>query len=101
MEGMKKALLGVSSALDHAPAAIYYAYKQREVGPDALTSPGWATFLQAVVDSGLAIDGTWPVRSESEGRSTVMGTNALASSIVLICRRRDTSAPTITSISSS
>lgn len=91
MEGMKKALFGIASALDGVPAAIYYAYKQQEVGADALTSPGWASFLQAVVDSGLAIDGTWPVRSESEGRSIAMGTNALASSIVLVCRRRDAS----------
>jgi putative DNA methylase len=97
MEGMKKVLLGIALALDGFPAAIYYAYKQQEAGEkDALTSPGWASFLQAVVDAGLVIDGTWPVRSESEGRSIAMGTNALASSIVLVCRHRNASATTIT-----
>ncbi|WP_316202611.1 MULTISPECIES: DUF1156 domain-containing protein [unclassified Bradyrhizobium] len=96
MEGMKKALYGFSSAMDGTPASIYYAYKQQEAGGDALTSPGWSSFLQAVVDAGLAVDGTWPVRSESEGRSVAMDANALASSIVLVCRRRDDSAPTTT-----
>ena len=96
MLGMKKVLSGFSTAMDGVPAAIYYAYKQQEVGEGALTSPGWSSFLQAVVDAGLAINATWPVRSESEGRSIALGTNALASSIVLVCRRRDASAPTIT-----
>jgi putative DNA methylase len=96
MQGMKKALYGFSSAMDGVPAAIYYAYKQQEIGEDVLTSPGWSSFLQAVADAGLAINGTWPVRSESEGRSVAMDSNALASSIVLVCRRRDDGAPTIT-----
>jgi adenine-specific DNA methylase len=96
MEGMKQALHGFASSMDGVPAAIYYAYKQQEAEEDALTSPGWSSFLQAAVDSGLAIDGTWPVRSESEGRSRALGSNALASSIVLVCRRRCISAPIIT-----
>jgi putative DNA methylase len=66
MTGMKKALEGFSDSMDGVPTA--YAYKQQEVGQDLLTSPGWSSFLQAVVDAGLAIDATWPVRSESEGR---------------------------------
>jgi putative DNA methylase len=96
MDGMKGVLKSFAAAMDGAPAAIYYAYKQQEVGKNALTSPGWSSFLQAIVDSGLAIDGTWPVRSESEGRSVAMDSNALASSIVLVCRHRDAWAPTIT-----
>jgi putative DNA methylase len=96
MEGMKKVLLGIAPVLDDVPAAIYYAYKQQEAGEEnALTSPGWSSFLQAVADAGLTIDGTWPVRSESEGRSVAMGTNALASSIVLVCRLRHVSAPKV------
>lgn len=95
MGGMKEALIRFVGCMDGVPAAIYYAYKQQEAGKDALTSPGWSSFLQAVVDAGLAIDGTWPVRSESEGRSRAIESNALASSIVLVCRRRDASAPTM------
>jgi putative DNA methylase len=96
MEGMRKTLQGIASAMGSSPAAIYYAYKQQEAGEDALTSPGWSSFLQAMAASGIAIDGTWPVRSESEGRTVASGTNALASSIVLVCRCRDANALTIT-----
>lgn len=96
MEGMKNALRRFVDAIDETPAAIYYAYKQHEAEDDALTSAGWSSFLQALVDAGLAVDGTWPVRSESEGRSRALSSNALASSIVLVCRRRISSAPTLT-----
>ena len=44
--------------------------------------------LSAIVNSGFSITGTWPVRTESPGRSVAQGTNALASSIVLVCRKR-------------
>src|SRR5262249_45257249 len=59
-------------------------------------STGWAAFLQAMVESGLSIDGTWPIRTEKPGRSIEIGSNALASSIVLVCRRRDASVPAAT-----
>jgi putative DNA methylase len=96
IDGMRKTLKSISSSTCDIPTTIYYAYKQTEVGSDMLTSPGWSSFLQAAVEANLAVDGTWPVRSESEGRSTAQGTNALASSIVLVCRRRSTSAETVT-----
>jgi putative DNA methylase len=95
MEGMSKTLRGFATAMGNWPAAIYYAYKQQEVSDDALTSPGWSSFLQAVAAAGIAVDGTWPVRSESEGRTVASGTNALASSIVLACRHRDANASTV------
>jgi len=58
-------------------------------------SPGWAAFLQAVVDAGLQIDGTWPVRTELANRMIASGTNALAASVVLVCRKRAVDAPSI------
>jgi putative DNA methylase len=96
MEGMSKALAGITKVNGDFPAAIYYAFKQSEVGEDGVTSAGWASFLQAVVDAGLAVDGTWPVRTEGATRLIAADTNALASSIVLVCRRREVTAPTIT-----
>ena len=50
------------------PLAIYYAFKQAEAAEDGITSAGWASFLQAVVDAGLSIDGTWPIRTEISNR---------------------------------
>jgi putative DNA methylase len=93
MAGMGKALAKIqAAATDAAPTCIYYAFKQSEASEGGTTSAGWASFLQAVVDAGLGIDGTWPIRSEMASRSVGRGANALASSIVLVCRKRDPTA---------
>ncbi len=79
------------------PVTIYYAFKQSErKRAEATSSTGWETFLDAVIRSGFAITGTWPVRTERRGRMISIGTNALASSIVLVCRHRPTTAPLAT-----
>ena len=97
MEGMGKALANMHrSGANDFPVTIYYAFKQSEVVKEGLTSPGWATFLQAVFDSGYVIDGTWPMRTENASRMIGQGSNALASSIVLVCRKRSPGAPVIT-----
>ncbi|RWQ65487.1 DUF1156 domain-containing protein [Mesorhizobium sp.] len=77
------------------PMVLYYAFKQAEVASDGLTSAGWAAFLQAIINAGWLVDGTWPIRTErSTGLKAAL--NALASSIVLVCRKRDNSASVIT-----
>jgi len=79
------------------PVSIYYAFKQAESdGADGTTNTGWDTFLAAVIEAGFAISGTWPMRTELSNRMIGSGTNALASSIVLVCRPRAASAPTAT-----
>ena len=82
------------------PVTIYYAYKQSETdvrGTEAKTaSSGWETMLAAIIRAGFAITGTWPVRTEMASRSIASGTNALASSIVLVCRKRSEDAPIAT-----
>ena len=79
------------------PATIYYAFKQSETKGDVGTvSTGWETFLDAVVRSGFALTGTWPMRTELSRRMISQGANALASSIVLVCRRRPSDAPLAT-----
>lgn len=73
------------------PVTIYYAFKQSETkGDTGTTNTGWDTFLAAVIEAGFAISGTWPMRTERDARSIGIGTNALASSIVLVCRSRPT-----------
>ena len=97
MEGMGEALAAMREAsTDDEPLAIYYAFKQAEAAQDGVTSAGWASFLQAVVNAGLVVDGTWPLRTESGGRLIGNKANALASSIVLVCRKRAPSASTVT-----
>jgi putative DNA methylase len=79
------------------PVTIYYAFKQSENKSDAGTaSTGWETFLDAVIRAGFAVSGTWPVRTENSSRMVGQGTNALASSVVLVCSPRMARAPTTT-----
>ena len=79
------------------PVTIYYAFKQSEKRDDTgIASTGWETFLDGVIRVGFTITGTWPVRTENAGRMVGQDTNALASSIVLVCRRRPDDAPMAT-----
>jgi putative DNA methylase len=96
MNGMSRALHAMQAASDDSyPLIIYYAFKQSEVAEDGITSAGWASFLQAILNGGLVIDGTWPLRTESAGRLIGRGANALASSVVLVCRKRPAGASVI------
>lgn len=83
-------------AREDIPVTIYYAYKQSDSDADGTSSSGWETMLNAVVNAGFSITGTWPVRTEMATRQISQGTNALASSIVLVCRKRPADAPQAT-----
>lgn len=91
--GMRETFTGLASTMsDDYPMTVYYAYKQSENSAEGRTSSGWETMLQALIDSGLQITGTWPMRTELT--TALKGkVNALASSIVLVCRRRPEDAP--------
>jgi putative DNA methylase len=97
LKGMTAAIssLARQSGADF-PATIYYAFKQSEVEQEGLSSTGWATFLEAVIQAGYSIVGTWPVRTERSARTIATGTNALANSVVLVCRKKEASAEVIT-----
>jgi putative DNA methylase len=98
MNGMTKALQHLVTGADsNYPAIIYYAFRQSEIERGtALSSTGWETFLEAVLAAGFALVGTWPVRSERANRQRDIGSNALASSIVLVCRKLAEDAPNAT-----
>ena len=96
LDGMTKAMRQLSEqAHPGFPVTIYYAFKQSETtGGAGTASTGWETFLQAVIQAGFGITGTWPVRTERENRKRNQQANALASSIILVCRPRSTDAET-------
>lgn len=95
--GMRNALTSLADQADSDfPATIYYAFKQSEVKEEGISSTGWATFLQAVLEAGYAVVGTWPMRTEMANRMIASGTNALANSVVLVCRKKEASAEVIT-----
>lgn len=90
LEGMREAIANMArQSSPNFPATIYYAFKQSEVAQEGISSTGWATFLQAVVEAGYAVVGTWPLRTEMANRMIASGTNALANSVVLVCRKKD------------
>jgi putative DNA methylase len=97
LEGMTRAMRKLAEQAHPAfPVTIYYAFKQSESENEKGTSStGWETFLDAVLRADFAITGTWPMRTERGNRSVGIGTNALASSIILVCRKRSASAAQI------
>ncbi len=97
LDGMKRAMHNLAEKAHPAfPVTIYYAFKQSETKGEAGTSStGWETFLEAVIQAGFAICGTWPMRTELGNRMIGSGTNALASSIILVCRQRVADALTV------
>lgn len=95
--GLSAVFRRLSAAQDpRFPLTVYYAFKQSESSVDGIASTGWETMLKSVLDAGLAIDGTWPLRTEGANRLIAAGSNALATSIVLVCRPREKSAPLAT-----
>jgi len=96
MDGMTEAMRCLAEQAHPVfPIAIYYAFKQSETKGGDTTSNGWETFLEAVLKAGFAVTGTWPMRTENNSRLVGQDANALASSVVLVCRRRDLSAPAV------
>ncbi len=98
LDGMTQAMQRLADqSHPTSPVTIYYAFRQAESDDEGGTaSTGWDTFLAAVIEAGFAISGTWPMRTERAGRTIGIGSNALASSIVLVCRKRGEDAPTAT-----
>ena len=97
LDGMTLAMQRIAEQAHPAfPVTIYYAFKQSETkAASGTVSTGWETFLAAVIRAGFALYGTWPIRTELANRMIGSGTNALASSVVLVCQRRMESALTL------
>ena len=96
LDGMTQAIHNLAVQAHPAfPVTIYYAFKQSETKEGKTTSTGWVTFLEAIIRAGFGITGTWPMRTELGNRMIGSGTNALASSIVLVCRKREPQADTV------
>ena len=94
---MSRAIANMAAqSSERFPATIYYAFKQSEIAREGISSTGWATFLQAVIEAGYAVVGTWPMRTEMANRMIAMGANALANSVILVCRKKDETAETVT-----
>ena len=92
LNGMREAISNMAGQVGtDYPATIYYAFKQAETSQDGSSSPGWSTFLQAIVDGGFTLVGTWPMRTE-RNTGLKVAKNVLANSVLLVCRKKATSA---------
>ena len=104
LETLQEAFKSIHDASsDAVPITVYYAFKQAEVDASdedddtsIVASTGWETLLEGLFRAGLQITGTWPLRTESIGRLRAIGSNALAASIVLVCRKRKPNAGSAT-----
>ena len=98
LDGMTRAMHQLAEQSHPAfPVTIYYAFKQSETeNEEGTASSGWEIFLDAVIKAGFALTGTWPMRTEKLGRVISNDTNALASSIIMVCRKRPKNAPATT-----
>ena len=100
-DGFASVFRNLQSTLNPAvPMTVYYAFKQSETlsdadGSSAIASTGWETMLEGLLDAGFAVTGTWPVRTTKKSRAVARNANALASAIVIVCRRREEQAPII------
>ncbi len=96
LNGMTEAMHRLAEQAHSAfPTTIYYAFKQSDTTDVGTGNTGWETFLEAVLRAGFTLTGTWPMRTELSNRMRGSASNALASSIVLVCRQRSADAPTI------
>jgi len=99
--GLEQAFVNLRRIVHPAyPLSVYYAFKQTESEEDengdngyVVSSTGWETMLASLIRAQFTIDGTWPIRTERGGRTNSLEANALASSIVLVCRPRPEDAP--------
>ena len=86
---MGRTLEGIRARVDDRyPTCIFYAYKQRDTRRNGVTSTGWETMLTALVEAGFQVVGTWPIATDKSTRMRALQSNALESSIVLVCRAR-------------
>jgi putative DNA methylase len=106
-EGLGQVFLNLRELVNKQyPTTIFYAFKQVEEDQtenidqnndfSVRSSTGWETILESLIRNHFLITGTWPMRTESPGRSMAQEKNSLASSIVLVCRQRSVNAPITT-----
>ena len=94
IDGLRDTLDGlVASSRQDLPMLVVYAFKQQEAEQDGVVSTGWEAVLQALMEAGLSIVGTWPIHGTGSARARGLSSNALATYVLLVCRPRADSAP--------
>jgi putative DNA methylase len=93
-QGMSKLFVVLrAKASETVPMTIFYAFQATKHESEGSVSTGWESFLTSLIDAGFTISATWPIRTENLSRARAQGSNALATSVVLVCRPRLIDAP--------
>ncbi len=95
VNGFNSVFEKMRSSRSDIPITVYYAYKQSDTNSEGTASSGWETILEGLIGSGFEITGTWPMRTEMANRTISIGSNALASSIVVVARQRQDNADVV------
>jgi hypothetical protein len=83
-EGMFRAFQACLKALkESGRLVIVFAHKN----PDA-----WETLVSAIIRAGFVVDGSWPIQTEQVARMRAQASAALASSVWLVCKKRQAEA---------
>jgi putative DNA methylase len=96
IEGFKQTFGNLRRHAARFPLLLVYAFKQQESGSAGQLSTGWEAMLEAVMQAGLTVTGTWPVHGTGSTRQRAIASNALATYVVLVCRQRADEAPLTT-----
>ena len=97
VEGFTETFHAAASAqTSDAPMLVVYAFREQGKTTNGDIAPGWEAILEAMIAADLMIVGTWPIHGTGSTRMISMGTNALASYVVLVCRPRPDNAPRTT-----
>ena len=80
------------SLLPGIPMLVVYASKEQKASREEETR--WSSILTAMVNADLEITATWPITGTVTSRMVGIGTNSVASYIVMACRPRDSDAGT-------
>lgn len=88
IDGFTETFANLSQSLAPGlPMLVVYASKEQKSGKNE--EPRWASILTAMMRSDLEITGTWPIHGTGSTRMIGIGTNAVASYIVMVCRPRE------------
>jgi len=98
-EGLRESFGNLREIVDEDyPVTIFYAFKQMDHSDESggSASTGWERMLEGLMAEDYEITGTWPIQTEMESRIRGIGSNALASSVLMVCRKRSEEAETTT-----
>lgn len=94
IEGFTEAFNNLQQSLrPDLPMLVVYASKEQKATKQEETR--WSSILTAMIAADLEITGAWPIHGTGTNRMVGIGTNAVATYVVMTCRPRESTAMSI------